>query len=50
VLRVEGKVLEVKGIAEVNECNAVEAKKVKSVIFMVKKYYSDIKASSVEVA
>lgn len=35
-VRVEGKVSEVKGIAEVNECKANEAKKVTSVVFMMK--------------
>lgn len=37
-MRVEGKLLEVKGIAEVKECKADDAKKVKSVVFMTKGY------------
>ena len=50
-LIIEGKALEVRGIAEVNECKANEAKKVTSVAFMMKeKYYSYIKASRVEEA
>jgi hypothetical protein len=39
VLRVDGKLLEVKGIAEAKECKADEAKKVTSVVFMMKELF-----------
>ena len=47
-LRADGKLLEVKGIAEAKECKADEAKMVTSVVFMMKRNYSYIRESLVE--
>ena len=48
MLRAGGKLLEVKGIAEAKECKADEAKKVTSVIFIMKRNYSYIRENPVE--